>query len=163
MPSSDTTVFAEIMGKFEGGGATQFAAPSQASDWNFDVDGQTNEANPGENGTGQWNYTGTEYPGVSYWVAKAGSAGFILNWMIADNTDNRNTCASPDEFSVSCLSLAVSVTTGAWTTPLKLTVELLARQGICLTYPFMAMNVVITAEEDQQVLYLSHHLLHYLL
>ncbi len=119
VPSSDTTVFAEIMGKFEGGGATQFAAPSQASDWNFDVDGQTNEANPGENGTGQWNYTGTEYPGVSYWVAKAGSAGFILNWMIADNTDNRNTCASPDEFSVSCLSLAVSVTTGAWTTPLK--------------------------------------------
>ncbi|PKH86304.1 PEP-CTERM sorting domain-containing protein [Colwellia sp. Bg11-28] len=118
VPSSDTTVFAEIMGKFEGEGATQFAAPSQASDWNFDVNNLTNQTNPGENGTGTWNYTGAEYPGVSYWVAKAGSAGFILNWMIADNADNRSTCASPDEFSVSCLDLAVSVTTGAWTTPL---------------------------------------------
>jgi hypothetical protein len=115
VPSSDTTVFAEIMGKF--GDENKFNAPSQASDWNFDVNGQTNEAHPDENETGQWNYTGTEYPGVSYWVAKAGSAGFILNWMIADNADNRITCDSPDEFSVSCLSLAISVTTGAWTTP----------------------------------------------
>ena len=119
VPSSDTTVFAEIMGKFEGEGATQFAAPSQASDWNFDVNNLTNQTNPGENGTGTWHYTGSEYPGVSYWVAKAGSAGFILNWMIADNAANNITCATPDEFSVSCLNLAVSVTTGAWTTPLK--------------------------------------------
>ena len=55
VPSSDTTVFAEIMGKFEGEGATQFAAPSQASDWNFDVNNLTNQTNPGENGTGTWN------------------------------------------------------------------------------------------------------------
>lgn len=118
VPSSDTTEFAEIMGKFEGDGGEKFAAPSQASDWNFDVNNLTNQTNPGENGTGTWHYTGTEYPGVSYWVAKAGSAGFILNWMIADNTDNRSTCDSPNEFSVNCLDLAVSVTTGAWATPL---------------------------------------------
>ncbi len=115
VPSNDSTVFAEIMGKFEGGGATQFADPSKASDWSF----HDNQANPGDSGTGTWQYVGTEYPGVSYWVAKAGSAGFILNWMIADNVENRNTCASPDEFSVDCLSLAISVTSGTWTTPLN--------------------------------------------
>jgi len=65
VPSGDTTVFAEIMGKFEGEGSTQFNSPSQASDWNFDVDNQTNQSQPGENGTGDWHYTGTEYPGVS--------------------------------------------------------------------------------------------------
>ncbi|WP_049757732.1 PEP-CTERM sorting domain-containing protein [Colwellia psychrerythraea] len=119
VPTVGSPVFAEIMGKFDGDGATKFAAPSQASDWNFDVNNLTNQTNPGENGTGTWNYSGAEYPGVSYWVAKAGSAGFILNWMIVDNDANNLTCASPDEFSVNCLDLAVSVSTGTWTTPLN--------------------------------------------
>jgi hypothetical protein len=122
VPSPNTPIFAEIMGKFglddNGNIENAFVAPSQASDWNFDVNNQTNEMHPGDNETGQWHYTGTEYPGVSYWVTKA-SNDFILHWMIADNSDNRATCASSGEFSINCLSLAVSVTTGAWTTPLN--------------------------------------------
>lgn len=120
VPSGNSPIFAEIMGKFglkeDGSLEDEFVAPSKASDWNFDVDSQKNQAHPGDNGTGQWHYTGTAYPGISFWVAKA-SNDFILNWMIADNTENVTACTG-NEFSINCLQLAVSVTTGAWTTPL---------------------------------------------
>ena len=114
--SGDDKVFATVMGKFDGEDNTkhEFVSPSQASDWNFTVN-NINQANPGQNGTGDWHYTGTAYPGISFWVTKASNA-FIVNWMINDTTENNVTCTT--EFSIACMNLAVSVTTGAWTTPL---------------------------------------------
>lgn len=115
VPSTNSPVFAEIMGKFDEDGSTETTASSQASDWNFY--GNTQQ-NPGNNGTGTWYYTGANYPGISFWVAKA-SKKFVLNWMVIDNEENRDTCGPSKEFSIDCLSLAVSVKTGDWTTPVN--------------------------------------------
>jgi len=114
VPSGDTTVFAEIMAKFDGETPSDnaFNSPSQASDWTFNG----GDSNPGNAGSGTWSYVGTEYPGVTYWVAKAASSGFILNWMI--NSEDESACTAPnEEFSISCLSVAQTVTSGTWLTP----------------------------------------------
>ncbi|NQY86780.1 MAG: PEP-CTERM sorting domain-containing protein [Colwellia sp.] len=113
-----TTEFATVLGKFSADGSaagTEFLSTSSLSTANWGFNGDDNNNVPGI-AKGNWKYTGTDsYPSIDFWVAKGGS-GFILNWMITDTVENADTCAV--KFSVACMSLAVSVTTGEWTTPL---------------------------------------------
>ncbi len=65
--------------------------------------------------SGTWSTpTGVGYPEVSFWAAKGGN-GFNLFWFVTVD-DYSNEC-DPDELTIGCMSAAVSVTTGTWSTP----------------------------------------------
>jgi len=114
---TDSTVFASIMAKYdaENSSDNEFADGSSEDEWTFN---DTSSNSPGEDSTGTWDYAGS-YPGISFWVAK-GSNSFVLNWMV-DTADLDNTSCidgrDGNNFSVECLSLAQTVTSGSWLTP----------------------------------------------
>lgn len=116
VPTNDTQVFASIMGKFdvETSSDTEFASGSSADDWTFNG-GTSNE--PEDAKSGSWAYSGTAYPGVSFWVAKGGSEGFILNWMVSQESVANELCSAGSEFTISCLSVSIAVTSGSWVAP----------------------------------------------
>ena len=73
------------------------------------------DENDSEYKSGTWTTpTGLGYPEVSFWSAKAGNAGLNLFWYVTD-ADYATEC-DPD-LTLSCMSAAVSVTTGTWSTP----------------------------------------------
>lgn len=107
-------IFAQILGKFDVDEA-KFEEPAEgvsADDWTFNG----GDANPGTS-EGKWDYQGNDtYPDIKYWVAKGGNTGFVLHWMI--KSEDESSCLNPNvEFSISCLSAAVSVTSGSWLNP----------------------------------------------
>jgi hypothetical protein len=57
---------------------------------------------------------GAGYPEVTFWSAKAGKLGMNLFWYVSD-ADYATEC-NPN-LTLSCMSAAVSVTTGTWSTP----------------------------------------------
>jgi len=116
VPSEDSQVFATIMGKFDVGtpSESEFTSGSAADDWTFNG-GTSNE--PEDAKSGSWAYSGTTYPGVSFWVAKGGSEGFILNWMVSQESVNNNLCSVGNEFTIDCLSVSIAVTSGSWVAP----------------------------------------------
>jgi hypothetical protein len=89
--------------------STQYENDVAESDW--DLSGNNN-GNLSDESTGTWSYTGG-YPGIRFWTAKAGN-DFNLFWTV-ESTTVGNSCDTM--FSYSCLSLAVVVTSGSWTTP----------------------------------------------
>lgn len=65
--------------------------------------------------SGTWTYVpGATDPAVRFWVAKGGNQGFTLHWMVDDSTLG-TACATT--YSLACLSLALPVTGGTWSTP----------------------------------------------
>jgi len=70
----------------------------------------------GTGNSGTWTYTqGTGDPDVRYWVAKAGNDPFLLHWMVND-ADAAGVCAGTSDYNLACLSAAVAVTGGDWST-----------------------------------------------
>jgi hypothetical protein len=66
-------------------------------------------------GSGTWSYVpGIGDPGVRFWVAKGGNQGFRLHWVVEGTTVGT---ACDTAYSLSCLNLALAVTSGAWSTP----------------------------------------------
>jgi len=114
VPDASSPIFANILGKFDVDNAIFEESPDgiSADQWTFNGE----DANPGES-EGTWAYQGNEsYPNIKFWVAKAGNTGFILHWMINDTDISQ--CQDPNvEFSISCLSAAVSVSSGSWLNP----------------------------------------------
>ncbi|SEK87140.1 PEP-CTERM protein-sorting domain-containing protein [Colwellia chukchiensis] len=112
----NTVYLADVIAKFDTNGSSpsytesgQFAADIQQSDWSF--------GNVGKNyKTGTWTYTGGS-PGIKFWTAKAGN-GFNLFWLV-DNTPEASNACQPSTFTLACLNLAKTVTSGSWTTPLN--------------------------------------------
>jgi len=80
----------------------------------FEVNGDPlADASPGIAGT--WSYTAdVGDPAVRFWVAKGGNEGFKLHWMV-ESTTVGNTC-SGETYNLACLNLALSVTSGNWST-----------------------------------------------
>ncbi|NQZ21074.1 MAG: hypothetical protein HRT53_03375 [Colwellia sp.] len=73
------------------------------------------EENDSEYKSGTWTTpTGAGYPEVSFWSAKAGNSGLNLFWYVTD-ADYATEC--DPKLTLSCMSAAVSVTTGTWSTP----------------------------------------------
>jgi hypothetical protein len=87
----------------------------------------TKDSGKDKNVSGDWEYNNgvPTYPDIRFWLAKSGSgnseSGFILFWMVSDNDIKNNTpCTEGQDISnlsFECMSLAKSVTNGAWTTP----------------------------------------------
>lgn len=70
-------------------------------------------ANPLLSGT--WTYTpGPGDPGIRFWVAKGGNEGFKLHWMV--DSDTVGATCNGDAYNLACLNLALSVTSGNWST-----------------------------------------------
>ena len=92
---------------------------AKATDWEFT---KTTVKDGSEKISGKWELKNAtpKYPDIYFWLAKAGP-GFRLFWQI-NNIDNINNAicnkANDDlNFSLGCMNLAQSVTTGDWTTP----------------------------------------------
>ena len=116
VPTPNSPVFATVMGKFDSQDPTDndFRSGSSADDWTFNG---TNSNVVGNTQSGTWSYSGSTYPGVSFWVAKGGNEGFILNWMVSKGSVTNNDCQIGSEFSISCLSVSIAVTSGTWAAP----------------------------------------------
>jgi len=116
VPTDGTQVFASIMGKFdvETLSDAEFTSGSSAADWTFNKD-SSNELESAQ--SGKWAYSGTTYPGISFWVAKGGSKGFILNWMVSQDSVDNGLCSAGNGFTISCLSVSIAVTSGSWVAP----------------------------------------------
>ncbi len=116
--SGDTEVFASFMAKFdtENSDDNAFSTGSSLNDWTFN--GSSDHSTDNRK-SGTWKYTGTSYPGVSFWTAKGGPK-FTLNWII--NKTDKASCVNPENSpnlarTKNCLSLAIAVTEGSWLTP----------------------------------------------
>lgn len=101
-------IFATVMGKIDTEtDGLESANNSTRGDWE-DIN---------DSGSGSWTYTGSSYPGVSFWASKGGNEGFILNWMVSQASIDNNYCDPTDAFTMSCLNVAVAVKMGDWATP----------------------------------------------
>lgn len=116
VPTINSPVFATVMGKFdtEKPSDNDFTTDSFANDWTFNG---TNSNELDNANSGSWTYSGAAYPGISFWVAKGGNEGFILNWMVSQDNVTNNNCQVGNEFSISCLSVSIAVTSGSWAAP----------------------------------------------
>ncbi len=113
VPTSGSDIFATVMAKYdaENSANNEFILGSTSStDWSFSnsINGATE---------GNWTYSGSSYPGISFWVSKGGSEGFILNWMVSQDSIDNNDCQAGNEFTISCLNVSVAVTSGYWAAP----------------------------------------------
>ncbi|UUO25176.1 PEP-CTERM sorting domain-containing protein [Colwellia sp. M166] len=88
-----------------------YAADIEQADWTFGNNGGELDS---DYKVGTWTYTGGS-PGIRFWTAKAGN-GFNLFWLVDDTTDANNAC-NPETYTLACLNLAKTVTSGSWTTP----------------------------------------------
>jgi hypothetical protein len=100
-------VYATVMGKINTDSSDEFVNGSVRSDWGH-IDNSVN---------GTWTYSGSLYPGISFWVSKGGNEGFTLNWMVRQANIDNNDCDLNDAFVMSCLNVAVAVRMGEWATP----------------------------------------------
>jgi hypothetical protein len=102
---------------------------NQSNDFTL-INTKYNDDNEDIGGTWALNNITSAYPDIYFWLAKAGAgksdagksdAGFRLFWQInnIDNTNNTICNQSSDNFnfSLGCMNLAQSVTSGDWTTP----------------------------------------------
>jgi hypothetical protein len=79
------------------------------------VDGNEFAVSANPQAAGTWTYTpGEGDPAVRFWVAKGGNEGFKLHWMV-EGTTVGNAC-NGDAYNLACLNLALSVTSGSWST-----------------------------------------------
>ena len=112
VPTPNSEIFETVMSKYdaENSADNEFILGSTSlTDWSF-----SNSLNGATEG--DWTYSGSLYPGISFWVSKGGNEGFILNWMVSQDNAN-NFCNNGDEFSVNCLSVAIAVNSGHWAAP----------------------------------------------
>jgi hypothetical protein len=116
VPSTDSPIFATIMAKYdaEDSADNKVYQGSSENDWAFD---NTNSHTVDNTTSGTWQYSGSNYPGISFWVAKGGNEGFILNWMVKQESVDNNYCSVGSEFTIACLSVSVAVTSGYWAAP----------------------------------------------
>jgi len=120
---SETAYLSDVIIKFNDSLAldeisSNYTGKTQASDFALAFDDNTNSS-------GSWTYNNNvfKYPDIRFWTAKAAGGGnsgggFVLFWMVDDI--NNTTCITGENganLTYECMSLAESVTTGAWTTP----------------------------------------------
>lgn len=114
----DKVYLADVIAKFDTNSSSnpdytessKYSAHIDSSDWGFGDGTKLSE----DNKSGSWSYTGG-YPGIRFWTAKVGN-GFNLFWIVDDN-DEANAACSPETYTLDCLNLAKTVTTGSWVTP----------------------------------------------
>jgi len=98
-----------VLTKFEGNGSYDESGDNytyDANHWDIDINANGYE--------GSWSTSvGVGYPEVSFWSAKAAD-NFQLFWYVTD-ADYGTEC-NPN-LTLSCMSAAISVTTGTWSTP----------------------------------------------
>ncbi|MBA6390697.1 PEP-CTERM sorting domain-containing protein [Colwellia sp. BRX10-3] len=119
----DKVYLANVIAKFDtnnNSNSPTFTASTnynaQQSQWTFDGDNGLSEEDKNSN----WSYTGGS-PGIRFWTAKAAGGGnsgggFNLFWLV-DNTIEATNACSPSTFTLACLNLAKTVTSGSWSTP----------------------------------------------
>lgn len=123
-----TIKLSDVIAKFDTGTSLtptyteskQFEDDVQQSDWQFGKDTNTPDSGDLTDAykQGNWNY-GNTFPGIRFWTAKA-SNGFNLFWVVDKDTDGTSPDAcDPNSFTLGCLNLAKTVTSGSWTTPAK--------------------------------------------
>lgn len=70
--------------------------------------------------TGSWStsdtYDPAVDPGVRYWAAKGGPAGFRLHWEVDNSAVESGGACYGEKFTYACLNLAQVVTGGQWST-----------------------------------------------
>lgn len=120
---NELAYLSDIIIKF-GGNDEDFDNSHQISS-NYDGQVQASDFDVTFNGTntsGSWVYNDNQfkYPDIRFWTAKAGN-DFKLFWQVDSTEIPANCLTGTNDFNLSyaCMSLAESVTTGSWTTPVN--------------------------------------------
>ena len=141
--------------------SSNYVGQVQASD--FDL--TSNDSNT----SGSWVYNDDQfkYPDIRFWTAKAGN-DFVLFWQVDSTEIPENCLTGTNNFNLSyaCMSLAESVTTGSWTTPVNNGGQKLVYLISLSLADFaqkMILTLILTVNPQQQQMFLNHHQSHYLL
>lgn len=124
----NTIYLADVISKFDTDPykyteSTQYEDEIASTDWEFNKEystdgtltGNTSSTLTNKYKNASWSYTGGS-PGIRFWTAKAGS-GFNLFWLVDNDNNKAAEFCQPKVFTLSCLNLAQTVTSGSWSTP----------------------------------------------